>query len=744
MSTTPDGSPALSLIASCPRGLADLLVLELAACGAAGIRERTTGVSFQGTLECAYRVCLESRTANRLFLEIASFNASTTEEFYAEVRRIDWTQHLGPQATLACDFSGQHPQITHTHFGALKLKDAICDGLRAWAGFRPDVQRDRPDVRVHAHANGAQVTVSIDLAGESLHRRGYRGAAGEAPLKENVAAGILLRAGWPQLAADGGGFLDPMCGSGTLVIEAALIAAQRAPGLGRDYFGFLGWRGHDPALWARVQSAARAQVRELPPAHVPLRGIDRDAASIRAAVENAQRAGIAHWVHFANGLLAQAQPQPGESPGLVATNPPYGIRMEDLAGARVAHRELGIMLREQFQGWHAAVFTGTPELGLELGIRARRTHTLWNGAIECRLLRLTVEAGSFREVGQKRTGLTADVQLSTAPGARMFANRLAKNLKRLDSWARDQGVFNVRLYDADMPEYALAIDRYGILGEAGPEDWLYVQEYEAPASIDPEAVRRRRNEALSVLSEVTGVPGARIRVRLRRKQSGAAQYHKLESQAVFHMAREAAQRFWVNFDDYLDTGLFLDHRITRERLGQQSSGRRFLNLFCYTATATVHAAAGGARASTSVDLSRTYLQWARRNLELNNIPREPHELVQADCRQWLEDAVAAAQRYDLVFLDPPTFSNSKRMQGVLDVSRDHSTLIELCTQLLDRDGLLVFSTNAQRFKLDESITERYAVTDISRATIALDYERNPRIHRCFEIRPRGSDATAGP
>ena len=187
---------------------------------------------------------------------------ATTEEFYAEVRRIDWTQHLGPQATLACDFSGQHPQITHTHFGALKLKDAICDGLRAWAGFRPDVQRERPEVRVHAHANGAQVTVSIDLSGESLHRRGYRGEAGEAPLKENVAAGILLRAGWPQLAAEGAGFLDPMCGSGTLVIEAALIAAHRAPGLGREYFGFLGWRGHDPQLWARVRAAAQAQVRE--------------------------------------------------------------------------------------------------------------------------------------------------------------------------------------------------------------------------------------------------------------------------------------------------------------------------------------------------------------------------------------------------------------------------------------------------------------------------------------------------
>src|SRR5580658_146152 len=308
MNATPEDGAALSMIASCPRGLADLLAQELNACGASGIRERTTGVSFQGTLECAYRVCLESRTANRLFLEIASFTAASAEDFYAEARRVDWTAHLGPQATLACDFSGQHPQITHTHFGALKLKDAICDGLRAWAGYRPDVQRERPDVRVHAHANGEQITLSIDLSGESLHRRGYRGAAGEAPLKENVAAGILLRAGWPQLAAEGAGFLDPMCGSGTLVIEAALIAAGRAPGLGRDYFGFSGWRGHDAQLWERVRDSAQAQVREVPPPDRPLRGVDRDAVSIRAAAANGQRAGIAPWVHFASGLLAHAQP----------------------------------------------------------------------------------------------------------------------------------------------------------------------------------------------------------------------------------------------------------------------------------------------------------------------------------------------------------------------------------------------------------------------------------------------------
>ena len=730
------GVQPLNLIASCPRGLADLLVQELQALGVEGARERGTGVAFSGTLEQAYRACLWSRTANRVFLVLAEYDAPDTEGFYAGARRVDWKAHIGPGATLACDFSGQHPAITHTQFGAQKLKDAIVDSLRDWAGYRPDVQRERPSVRVHAHSQGTRITLSLDLSGESLHRRGYRAQQGEAPLKENVAAGMLLRAGWPALAQEGAPLLDPMCGSGTLVIEAALIAAGIAPGSGREYFGFLGWRGHDPALWQGLLAEAEQRKAEAPPPGAPLRGIDRDAAAIHAAVSNARRAGVAGRVQFSMGVLADAAPL-DEAAGLVVTNPPYGVRLEDETAARATHRELGAILRERFNGWQVAVITGSPEMGLELGIRARRTHVLWNGAIECRLLRLTVQPESFRELGQKRPGLVANAALAETPGARMFANRLAKNFKRLNAWAERGQVFAYRLYDADMPEYALAIDRYRILGDEGPEDWLYVQEYEAPSNIDPESVRRRRSEALSVLTEVTAVPGERIRLRLRRKQSGGGQYRKVDDQAVFHQTQESGLSLWVNFEDYLDTGLFLDHRLTRERVGKLAAGKRFLNLFCYTATATVHAVAGGARASTSVDMSRTYLQWGRRNLDLNGVQREPHELVQEDCLVWLQDAVSRRERYGLIFLDPPTFSNSKRMQGVLDIGRDHGGLIDQAAQLLTPDGVLLFSTNAQRFRLDEALSQRYAVTDISRFTLPLDFERNPRIHRCFEIRAAG-------
>jgi 23S rRNA (guanine2445-N2)-methyltransferase / 23S rRNA (guanine2069-N7)-methyltransferase len=725
-------SGALKFLASAPRGFADILARELTAFGALEVRERAAGVAFSGSLESAYRACLWSRVANRVFLEVAQFSAPDADEFGAAVSRIDWLAHFTPTATLACDFSGRHPSITHSHFGALKLKDGIVDALRLATGARPDIVLDRPDVRVHAHAHGTDITVSIDLSGDSLHRRGYRGGTGEAPLKENVAAGVLLRSQWPELAAQGAQFLDPLCGSGTFCIEAALIAADRAPGLTRDYFGFLKWRGHDAALWMRLraEAVARAAAGEATP--LIMRGRDRDALAVRSAQENARRAGVGQLVSFEVGMLATAEPAPAaEAGGLLCANPPYGVRLEDRAGAREVHRELGAVLRAHFAGWNAAVLTGAPDLGRELGLRAYRTHTVWNGAIECRLLRIKVDGESAREPGMLGKGTA---HYKDSPGARMFANRLGKNLKRLRSWATREDISCYRVYDADMPEYAFAIDCYRTIEPE--EQWLYVQEYAAPAEIEIEAVRRRRSEVLATLPEATGVPVERICLRTRRRTRRGEQYEKLDAQADFHVVIEAGLKFRVNFGDYLDTGIFLDHRPTRARLRAAARGQRFLNLFAYTGTATVYAAAGAAVASTSIDMSRTYLEWAQRNLALNGFGGREHVLIQADCREWLQDAAHAAERFDLVFLDPPTFSNSKRMEGVLDIERDHAQLIDDCAALLAPGGLIVFSSNAQRFRLDEAVSERYQVLNVSAATVPKDFERNPKIHSCFEIRRR--------
>ncbi|MGH8297250.1 MAG: bifunctional 23S rRNA (guanine(2069)-N(7))-methyltransferase RlmK/23S rRNA (guanine(2445)-N(2))-methyltransferase RlmL, partial [Steroidobacteraceae bacterium] len=525
--------------------------------------------------------------------------------------------------------------------------------------------------------------------------------------------------------------LDPMCGSGTLVIEAALMAARCAPGLRRDYFGFLGWRGHEESLWRRLREEAKDRCLASAQPTAVIRGQDRDPVAVRDARANAQRAGIAGWVQFEVCPLSQSAPARPGGPGLLCTNPPYGVRLEDMEGARSVHRELGEVLRERFQGWQAAVLTGAPQLGMELGIRAARTHTLWNGAIECRLLRMTVEPASLRRPG---TLAREDSPLRDTPGARMFANRLAKNLKRLRSWADKAGVSCYRLYDADMPEYAFAIDIYHTVEPE--ETWLYVQEYAPPAEIAQEAVRRRRGEALSALPGALGVAPERIKRRTRRRTPRGEQYGKVAGHADFHVVLEDGLQLIVNFDNYLDTGLFLDHRITRARLRQAAAGRRFLNLFAYTGAATVYATAGGAAATTSIDMSRTYLDWAQRNLARNIAAAAPaaHEFVQADCLEWLREDARSRERYDLIFLDPPTFSNSKRMQGVLDIERDHPALIDACARLLAPGGLLVFSTNAQRFRLDPALAQRYEIRDVSAATLPRDFERNPKIHRCFEIR----------
>jgi 23S rRNA (guanine2445-N2)-methyltransferase / 23S rRNA (guanine2069-N7)-methyltransferase len=723
----PAAPPLLRFVASAPRGFGDILARELTACGASEVRERALGVEFAGSLEVAYRACLESRVAARVFLVVAQFQAPSDEAFYAAVRAIDWRAHIDPARTLACDFSGKHPAIVHTRFGAQRLKDAIVDQLRDATGRRPDVAPDRPAVRVHAHANGPGVTVSIDLSSEGLHRRGYRTAAGEAPLRENLAAGILLRSGWAEKCASAAEFLDPMCGSGTLAIEAAMVAANIAPGARRHYYGFFGWVGHDRDTWEQVKREAAARER---PITMAIRGLDADAAILTTARENAERAGVGAAIEFTSMRLVNARPSQAQ-PGFLATNPPYGVRLEDRDGARAVMRELGGVLREHFNGWEAAVLAGSPDQGLELGLRAERVHTIWNGALECRLLRVKVSEKNEKQLLNTSRTARIDESLAETPGSQMFGNRIAKNIKQLKSWAEREGVSCYRLYDADMPEYSFAIDRYAE-AETG-KTWLYVQEYAAPKTIEPEAVQRRRNEALAALPRATGITADNIHLRQRRKTTRGDQYEKLGEEGDFKLVEESGLRFWVNFTDYLDTGLFLDHRITRQKIREYAARKRFLNLFAYTASATVYAAAGRARASTTVDMSATYLEWGQNNLAVNGFSGPHHEFVRADCIAWLKDAVAAREQYDLIFLDPPTFSNSKRMEDIHDVQRDHAALIHRCMALLARGGKLVFSTNAQKFKLDAEVSATYTVRDVSRATLPKDFERNPKIHQCFEL-----------
>ncbi len=708
-------------IATAPVGAASVLAEELAQFGAADIRERSHDVKFQGTLEVGYRACLWSRTATRVLLSLGSIDAGSAKSVYDAVKRIDWREHLAPGATLACDCSGGNESIRHTIYGAQLLKDAVVDNLRDATGERPNIRPERPDVLLHLHVEGPTALLSVDFSGESLHRRGYRTEGGRAPLKENVAAAVLLRAGWPAVCERGGALIDPMCGSGTFLTEAALIAADAAPALDRAYFGFTGWRGHELELWERLRAEAVAR-RGARSARRCILGSDVDADAVRMALANGEQAGVADWLHVEKRSLSEIVRPPGEA-GLIVTNPPYGERIGAESGLPALYSELGTVLRDRFQGWQAAILTGNPPLARNLGIYAKRTHRFFNGTIECRLLRF-----ELNEAHEQRAPDAVRADWSARPGAQMFANRLRKNLQRLDPWAEREGIDCYRVYDADMPEYAFAIDLYG----RGARH-VHVQEYAPPKSVNQESARERRREALAVLPEVLSVPLSHVHSRVRRPQKGGDQYEKRESAAERHVVREGGLKFWVNFRDYLDTGLFLDHRIVRGMLRGWAKDADFLNLFCYTGSATVYAAAGGARSSASVDLSNTYLDWAHENLLLNGFGDTRHELYRADCLQWLEEQESQGPRFDLIFVDPPTFSNSKRMEGVLDVQRDHVGMIRRSLKLLRPRGRLVFSTNYTRFKLDAEALADLAVDDISAATIPKDFERHARIHRCFVI-----------
>ena len=756
-------SDRFELFLTCPKGLEALLAEEATALGLEEVREHTSAIRGFADMTTAYRLCLWSRLANRVLLVLTRFTMRDADELYDGVSAIDWHEHLLPTGSLAVEFSGQGSGIDNTHFGALKVKDAIVDKLRNAAGDRPSIDKLNPDMRVHLRLDRGEAVLSLDLSGHSLHQRGYRLQQGAAPLKENLAAAILIRAGWPRIAAAGGALTDPMCGVGTFLVEAAMIAADIAPNMTREQWGFSKWLGHVPALWKKVHAEAEERAAAgmaKPPLWI--RGYEADPRLIQPARNNIERAGMSDWIKVYQGEVATFEPRPDQNQkGLVICNPPYGERLGDEASLLYLYQNLGERLRQACMGWEAAVFTGAPDLGKRMGIRSHKQYAFWNGALPCKLLLIKVQPEQF-VTGERRTPeqrerereqAEADkspleplerqynkngnpIKPAPAPapvveqarlseGGQMFANRLQKNLKQLGKWARKEDVQCYRLYDADMPEYSMAVDLYG--------DWVHVQEYAAPKSIDPEKAKARMFDAIAAIPQALGVDKSKVVIKRRERQSGTKQYQRQATQGQFMEVSEGGVKLLVNLTDYLDTGLFLDHRPLRLRIQKEAAGKRFLNLFCYTATATVHAAKGGARSTTSVDLSKTYLDWARRNLSLNGYS-DKNKLEQGDVMAWLAEDRG---EYELIFIDPPTFSNSKRMEGIFDIQRDHVQLLDLAMARLTKDGVLYFSNNFRKFELDESLAARYQVEEISDSTLDPDFARNQKIHRAWRFTLRG-------
>ncbi|GAA5079937.1 bifunctional 23S rRNA (guanine(2069)-N(7))-methyltransferase RlmK/23S rRNA (guanine(2445)-N(2))-methyltransferase RlmL [Lysobacter panacisoli] len=725
----------MKFFASCGKGLEYLLADELMALGCARATAAVAGVNVDGTLADAQRAVLWSRLASRVLWPIAEFDCPDENALYAGVAEVAWPDHLAPGHTLAVDAHVSGEAITHARYAAQRVKDAVVDVMRAKTGARPDVDVESPDLRLSLVLRKGRAVLSIDLSGGPMHRRGWRTKQGEAPLKENLAAAVLMRGQWPRVYADGGALLDPMCGSGTLLIEGALMAADVAPGLQRHgHAPPTRWRGFDEAQWNTLVDDARtreaAGMNALRPAFF---GRDTDPHAIRAAQDNAVLAGLAGLIDWKTGDIRSLQAdalhrENAETParGVVVCNPPYDAR---LSADPALYRALGDALKRAVPEWRASLLCGDAELAFATGLRAQKKYQLFNGAIECTLIVCDPVAPPQR----KRVDEDGNEQAPTlSEGAQMVVNRLRKNLRKLKSWREREHITCYRAYDADLPEYAAAIDVY-TTDEATPRTFLHVQEYAAPAEI-PEAVQRRRlNELLAAAREVFGVEREQVAVKTRSRGKGGSKYGQMDSRGELVTVREGDARLRVNLFDYLDTGLFLDHRPMRLRIAAEAEDARFLNLFGYTGAATVHAAVGRARLTTTVDLSATYLEWCADNLRENGIGGTRHRLVQADALTWLE---ADTQQYDLVFCDPPTFSNSKRAED-FDVQGQHVRLLRAAVARLADGGVLYFSNNFRRFRIDEDAIAQFAqCEEITPRTIPPDFERDARIHRCWRLTRR--------
>ena len=723
----------MNFVITCLPGLAPLLTRELEGLGLSVQEQGGAAVLLNGDQEAAMRVCLHARLAERVLLPVARHEGDPMDAADALAAGFDWASHAAGTPAL-------HLRVDHergVRGDSRVTRNRFLHAAAQIQGVERLVTRDSPDAALCLRMQvGATVSeLFVDFSGDSLQRRGYRLAGGLAPLRETLAAGMLVAAGWmqPEAGEESGvprvRLVDPFCGSGTLLIEAACMALHIAPGLARSEFGLLHWPGTDQALWQRLREEARAARRESP-AGLALKGFDADAKVLQQARSNAERAGVADLIHFERRELGSLRARdfgikPGsdtapEDAGLVVTNPPWGERLEEQEQADWLYYALGRTMARVVPGWRALVVGHRVETLDRAGMTMDAQWRVRNGQMMAYL----------RAMRPQRKTLPAPLRVSGEAAfevpeqAQALVNRLRKNSRQLRRWLDQSGVQAYRLYDRDLPEFNVSIDIYG--------DRVLVHEYTPPKTIDPEAAEQRRVWAVSAVRAALGVHREQVFLRTRSQQRGKHQYQKLDQAGDYMVVEEGAARLLVNLRDYLDSGLFLDHRPMRLRLGEEARGKRFLNLFGYTGAATIHAALGGASKTVTVDASRRYLDWAGCNLAANGFSTAQHALERADVTRWITDT---KEQFDLVFCDPPTFSNSKSREDFV-VQRDHCELIRLIMRRLEPGGVLYFSCNFRGFALDEQVKRWYDVEDISRWSIPDDFHRNMKIHHCYAIRLR--------
>lgn len=716
---------------TCPAGLESLLKDELQSLGLSDLRETVTGVICRGEAALAYKACLWSRLANRVLLLLAEESSGNAHQIQALSKSIAWEEHIGAEDSIRVDFNGKSPAIRHSQYGAQLIKDGVVDHFIDRGDPRPNVDLSEPDHRINVRLSKHKIYISLDLSGDSLHKRGYRVGQGMAPIKENLAAALLLRAKWPSVASAGQNFIDPMCGSGTFLIEAAMQQGDIAPGIYREDYGFFRWKQFDQTQWSSLKTEAEERRKQgLKNLSNAIIGFEIHEKTAKQAQANIDKAGLSAHIEVINGQLSLAVDKVDiEKQGLILCNPPYGMRLGEQEKLPYDYYQLAQTSKQYFPGWSLGILSSSTELLSETRMRVEKKYRIFNGPIKCELRLYKIRSTEDTERSAENSQSNQVRKPSLNEGAQMVANRLQKNRQKLSKWIEREGVSCYRVYDADLPEYAAAIDVYN--------DCLHIQEYQAPKTIDANKAAQRFNDLVKAAKNVFDVDAKHVFTKVRKKNKGSDQYQKQAplQQSDFQVVSEGKAQLLVNLKSYLDTGLFLDHRPLRNIIENSVKGKRFLNLFSYTSTATVRAILGGAASSTSVDMSNTYTQWSRLNFDENNIRSNKHKIVREDVISWLRQCRSG---YDVIMLDPPSFSNSKKMNESFDVQRDHAPLVHRCMELLNNGGVLYFSNNYRKFKIDEELKESYQLEDISDATIDKDFQRNSKIHVCFKIEHKRS------
>ena len=730
----------LRLIAACAFGLEALIKRELIALGYQPHVVQPGRVAFEGDWADVCRANIHLRVADRVLIEVQTFDAPDFEALFETIKAHDYSRFIPADAKFPVTGKTRLSQLTSLPAVQRSTKRAVVESMKQFHGTK-ELPETGETYKIEVALLKDVATITIDTTGSSLHKRGYRKLAGPAPIKETLAAAMVDLSVWKPDRP----LLDPFCGTGTIPIEAALAGLRIAPGINRD-FASTRWTQIQRNSWNdAVSEALDLQDNET---QLEIEGFDIDAESLEMARYHAKLAGVENQIVF--GQRAFEDTLSDREYGCFITNPPYGERLqgEQLTELRSLYQQFPAVL-QQLPTWSLFVITSMLDFEKIVQKKANRRRKLFNGRLECTYFQYLgprpPRPGFGQGVGQEpamganqtevktpeKSAATiaapvfAGLQAKDHEQAEIFSRRLAKRARHLRRWPTRRGITCYRIYERDVPEIPLVVDRY--------DDALHITEYERPHERD----LARHSAWLELMKETAAetleVPIEKVHLKSRHKRSKGDQYEKVADAQQTKQVTENGLKFWINLSDYVDTGLFLDHRVTRQMIREQSDGKSVLNLFAYTGSFTVYAAAGGAAATTTVDLSKNYLQWAQRNLELNSLYSPQHEYIAQDCAQFVDEAVASGKRkYDIVIIDPPTYSNSKRLDDDWNVQTGHADLLNATGKLLNPNGVIYFSTNFRKFKLHDDCLSKFSIQEISKQTVPEDF-RNRRIHRCWKL-----------